>query len=484
MKRKQILILLMGAMMALSACQATPEEDVIVQKAEQQEKLTQAADVAPELVGKSLREQMNIPETISFQVTDSSGKHIYTADNAPVNVPDTDKASTANAIRDDFTDEDTKTWTEAFFGDAKVWKTEEYVATKSDYMDWINQENENWEQEKENLASDENNRAYIENYEKEHQDRINEMTAQMETAPETAPEPKYEAPEYKLVQSEDYQTVTENGYYNGFDITGKVGDMEASLSIYNSDWGTGGYYFLQTSETGYPITDDFWKTRTEEIPNNCKYSEEEAVQMVKDLLEKLQPGNNLTVKEINPTYNGSKMDELGNSLDSQIESYIGYQMLFVREVNGMQENTTMYSGTDDEEIEATYIPFGYERVEVNVGDEGITSFSWMNRMQEGEILQENVEMISFEKVQSIIEEQIMMKHADTKDIEVRQKVVSVDLGLMCVRKPNDNSSFTMVPVWDVYEIWEEAIIESDLWADTELTINAIDGSIINRGYRY
>ena len=33
MKRKQILILLMGAMMALSACQATPEEDVIVQKA-------------------------------------------------------------------------------------------------------------------------------------------------------------------------------------------------------------------------------------------------------------------------------------------------------------------------------------------------------------------------------------------------------------------------------------------------------------------
>ena len=95
--------------------------------------------------------------------------------------------------------------------------------------------------------------------------------------------------------------------------------MEANLSIYNSDWGTGGYYYLQTPETGYPVTDEFWKMRTEEIPNNCKYSEEEAVQMVKDLLEKLQPGNNLTVKEINPTYNGSKMDELGNSLDSQIE---------------------------------------------------------------------------------------------------------------------------------------------------------------------
>ena len=79
-------------------------------------------------------------------------------------------------------------------------------------------------------------------------------------------------------------------------------------------------------------------------------------------------------------------------------------------------------------------------------------------------------MISFEKVQSIIEEQIMMKHADTKDTkEVRQKVVSVDLGLMCVRKPNDNTRFTMVPVWDVYEIWEEASIASDLWADTELT---------------
>ena len=63
-------------------------------------------------------------------------------------------------------------------GNTKVWKTEEYVATKSDYA--LDQSgNWNRKREKENLASDENNRAYIENYEKEHQDRINEMTAQM-----------------------------------------------------------------------------------------------------------------------------------------------------------------------------------------------------------------------------------------------------------------------------------------------------------------
>ena len=48
-------LILAGAMLTLSACQATPTEDVIVQKAEQQEMLTQAAETSPDMEGKNLR---------------------------------------------------------------------------------------------------------------------------------------------------------------------------------------------------------------------------------------------------------------------------------------------------------------------------------------------------------------------------------------------------------------------------------------------
>ena len=119
---------------SLLGCQATPAEDVIVPKAELEEKLTEAAVVEAEDMGKPLRELLEAPEQVSFEVISDDGVSRVFADRAEVCLPETDRAGTARLVRDDFTDADTEAWTKAFFGDGEVWKYEVKVMTKADWL--------------------------------------------------------------------------------------------------------------------------------------------------------------------------------------------------------------------------------------------------------------------------------------------------------------------------------------------------------------
>ena len=63
---------------------------------------------------------------------------VYKAENAPGNCPGYRRSGgELPRNRCDYIDEDTKLWTEVFFGDREVWKTEEEVLTKSDYLEII-----------------------------------------------------------------------------------------------------------------------------------------------------------------------------------------------------------------------------------------------------------------------------------------------------------------------------------------------------------
>lgn len=488
MRVKHVIWGLTPVLFLLAGCQATPEEDVIVQKAEQEEKLTQAAEIEEEDIGKSLRELLEAPETVSFQVASSDGRQTYAAENAAVNVPETDKASTASALRRDFTDEDTRIWQEAFFGDAEVWKTEPYVTTKDEWLQMIHEMTKSMEAERESVDTE-----YLADWEEGFQRELDWMTEEMEKAPETAPAPKHETPEYQLLPDPNYKQ--EEGYYHTFSIDGVLDGVNCTLFLSNADWGTFGSFYKPVEQ--YGLSGDSWIDQGLEIPNACKYSEEQAAALVKELLEKLEPGNNLVLKTATPLYYpeegeygdaGQKEDgetgQQAEAVESPPKEWIGYELRFVREVNGLMENTTWYSGTDDEGAEEGYIPFGYETVDATVTDEGIISFFWQDRMAQGEILQENVALLPFARIQEIIETQLPMIHAGW-EVDENYRVMSIDLGLMCMRKANDNDSFTMVPVWDVYCGWlDESGDFSGVDVDTNLTIHAVDGSIINRGLRY
>ena len=197
-RRRRMELILAGAMLTLSACQATPTEDVIVQKAEQQEMLTQAAETSPDMEGKNLKERYQIPDSISFDVSSEDGMRVYKAENAPVIVPDIEEAAVASANRCDYIDEDTKLWTEVFFGDREVWKTEEEVLTKSDYLEIIANREASFEATKKDIEAGLGDGLTMEECLKDHEESMEFLTKRMEAAPEEAPEPGHQTPDYVL----------------------------------------------------------------------------------------------------------------------------------------------------------------------------------------------------------------------------------------------------------------------------------------------
>ena len=468
-RRRRMELILAGAMLTLSACQATPTEDVIVQKAEQQEMLTQAAETSPDMEGKNLKERYQIPDSISFDVSSEDGMRVYKAENAPVIVPDIEEAAVASANRCDYIDEDTKLWTEVFFGDREVWKTEEEVLTKSDYLEIIANREASFEATKKDIEAGFGDGLTMEECLKDHEESMEFLTKRMEAAPEEAPEPGHQTPDYVL---------TPGRQSDSFDITGDMDGETAVLVIDQGEWYTNAYYRLDTEEI--TLGADHWYNDGLELPNVCIYSEEEAVRMAKEMLEKLQPGNNLELRKCIPRYDPS--DEDYDNMLWQPESYCGYTLFFSREVNGLMENDT-FSGkvTEDPENDVN-VPFGYEEVEVDIDNKGIVFLWWENRMQAGEIQQENVQLLPFEKIQAIIEEQITMQDAAREiDWKIEDNVTSVELGTLCILTPNEKDVYTMVPVWEVYGTESNG---NQVGSEIVLTINAINGSIINRKNRY
>ena len=111
----------------------------------------------------------------------------------------------------------------------------------------------------------------------------------------------------------------------------------------------------------------------------------------------------------------------------------------------MENDTFSGKVTEDPENDVN-VPFGYEEVEVDIDNKGIVFLWWENRMQAGEIQQENVQLLPFEKIQAIIEEQITMQDAAREiDWKIEDNVTSVELGTLCILTPNEKDVYTMVP---------------------------------------
>lgn len=468
--------------LGLTSCQATPKEDVIVQKAELTEKLTQEAESDAAQNGKMLREQLGAPETVSFELTSSDGLGKILAEEMPVVIPETDRAGTATLLRDDFTDADTELWTKVFFADGEVWKYEERAKTKADWLaEWEKLQNVG-EQVRQNSECE-----WSEEDEARLQEQLDYYLAQMEAAPEEAPDLKKEAVEYRMAAHHD----EENGDYTMFDISGVVPGGEATLVLsYIPGNGTSGRYSRDQENSGIVyFADDSWQRQGIEIPNHCHYSEAEAIALLKAMIDQIEPENRLAVSLTEPIYEYKRDPESGEKL--QPEEYLGYQITFARTVGGCMENDTDYLGQGVEivvdesgrasQVSADFEPFGYEKIVGRVTDEGVIEFYWLNKMSEGELLADNVKLLPFDKIRDIMEQMLPMKLTGC-DCDPERRVTRLQLGLMAARTPNDNESYTLLPVWDAYWVVEA---EDAYWEEQNiLTINAIDGSIIDRNYRY
>ncbi|WP_160560132.1 DUF6034 family protein [Parablautia muri] len=168
----------------------------------------------------------------------------------------------------------------------------------------------------------------------------------------------------------------------------------------------------------------------------------------------------------------------------------GYGLHFTRTLEGIPVTYTNSEGTAMENNADTSWP--YEKLDIIFDTEGIADFKWSNPYSIEKLSDETVFLIPFSDIQGIFQEMIFKKYDDfleASDVELSLEIDEVHLGYMRVMDKGNVMEGTMIPVWDFFG--SETICNHDGETYTNnapytscLTINAIDGTIIDRDLGY
>ncbi len=177
----------------------------------------------------------------------------------------------------------------------------------------------------------------------------------------------------------------------------------------------------------------------------------------------------------------------GNILDG------GYYFHFTREVDGIPLTYTDAYGGALEDMDSTLTPWSYERCDVVVGDDGIQEVEIFNPYEVGEVQTEHVKLMDFESIVKIYEQMMEVTNADMADFEKQRTfhIRKIVLGYSRIYDPTrDNDAGLLVPVWDFFGGFDSEMddyLEKNNGEHSDqsfLTINAIDGTVINRDMGY
>lgn len=135
----------------------------------------------------------------------------------------------------------------------------------------------------------------------------------------------------------------------------------------------------------------------------------------------------------------------------------------------------------------------YESMTFLVNNDGIVSMEWINPYDVSEVITNNTSMMDFNDVMDIFNKMIVVTNAYlSDDMSKTINVDRIELGLMRITDPATRSSGLVIPVWDFFGdvsiAWKDGEISyselDDDPLDSVLTINAIDGTLVDRNIGY
>lgn len=485
-----IIVLSWAVMMA---CQPTPEAEIITQKEDIHTVIedysgesgeTQTGESAK---GQTLAMRLGVPETVEFNILAEEGRIQITGDHVPVEFPDTDKAGAAAIVRADPSDEKLWDMIGKFTGGVTLY--EPAPLTKEDYQAAIERTQEEINRIMESGSDVE--KLTIPSLEEEIQFR----QSQMETAP----------------SKDSLSLVPISGTWEkgegGMDvINGENQEGEMRYSVYAvSDPSVYTIALvkypkersvserLTTRATmelmGFPSDDPFWQQLDDTFSSvSCTYTQEEAAQAALDFLSEYGIDTTyIMVQKIEPV-------AWYNSQTSQFsQSCVGYQMTLCHGVGDLMPTITdnhimfMDANGDIPPENQGRVPYDYEAMTITVTDDGVVDFYWNNPMEVTEILSEDVAMKSFEEIKAIMDRQMVTAYesysfSDGYEQGRPLSIGKVTFGMMRVQNPDDESEYTLIPVWDVFA--SDEMTPEEVSTMSMLTINAMDGSIISRENGY
>ena len=158
------------------------------------------------------------------------------------------------------------------------------------------------------------------------------------------------------------------------------------------------------------------------------------------------------------------------------EEYV-WQCYFTKDIHGTEVTF------EDHEIESADLfrnPIRYESLSIAVSDKGVIGMTWQFPLAFKEQLTEDVKLMPISEVLEIAKKYFSVQ--DYRNLEINKMKLSYSR----IDKQGDEEAFYYVPVWDFYGTLPKD--EYDPWMDLDrysfLTINALDGTIIDRSLGY
>lgn len=484
MKMKAALIVFLLTGFLLSGCQQTPEINQVIHK--EQIYGSSSSDNRSEEVSEANNQESVLDNSGLFTKNYVSEKGMLEV-NISSTVINNDNGSfdTNFMVPVGFKSSLVKNIISYFFPNDEIYEDTSHILTKSDIQEkivalkskeWKIEENDNSQVDEgsswssnEGLISDSN--EYIEYLQK-----------QYETAPN----------EYPLnpISMDTIIDSNEKGINVG--IMGLPNGTIPTLEIAFSDDNMDNILSYRALPKGYDYFDIFQPLN--DTPRQLSLSVGDATEIATDLMKQL----GFEDYTISATYLGNKYDtnlaspEFFESRLYLEESPQCYIFRFSRTQNGLNANDVRFHDNDTLGVQNdTYIKlFKEEMIELAIDDSGIIGFTWEYPVGNKEVAQQNLSLLGASKSIDIFMDQMKQLGAGIESSGVgneTKRSINIDtirLGTMQAVAKDKKLTCLVIPVWDFYGYVVDGEDKKMNAGYSIMTINALDGSIIDRGVGY
>ncbi len=459
MKSKKCLLLYMSAAILMTACQSSPEEDIVVNK---NEGVLESA-----IKDSSSQEVSDAPDTYQDEFTNDAGDvtvqidaQVSTLDNAmPV----------IRVTPHEITGEEVKTWAEVLFDGQEAYEPN-HTLTKNE----IEAEILRYKQ----MAADKD--RLIEEYGSESQaqsmiDDYNRKIADYESMYDTAPEAVerktsdwnfhpydyYDAEASIRGGQADYESLKETSLLEAVSEDRMLMLTAANRSASDYVMHHIMFYRLEEGKTDIPYADT---------------SMEDAEKIADELIDTLGLGRDNW--------------DLALSADISISDDAVQQRLIYTPV--YEEIPVIYGPTINTKSEDLYAAnYEYTNLEINLYNGEIDSVWLFSPVDIVNIENEDVAVISFKEASNrfktlaqtsyTADQWIDPEDPTFDDVQARIETTQIRQGLFRIKEKDNSGEFLIVPVW----AFESNIYLNDIeWSSDICLINAVDGSVIDASLGY
>lgn len=465
MKRLLLLVLALTCAVLAAACQPTPTEVFVIEK-----DTDRMVEQASSDENGTLASALGIPDgNYVYEAADNTGKISVCAD-AEILTPDVDYLPVARVTGRNFTDQDVENIFNAVSQGAFP-VDENAPMPRFFYQHTLDR------------LLEHRDTGNLDKYDsiEELDAAIQEVMAQVASAPEQA------------------TPITPNFSINSSGIEGIArilsvlnNEVVSDLFVTNypeSDRGQDAEYirdiflraeFAHQTISGDAVTVSYGLTRNITLATPV-ISQQEAQTIADQAVAALELGDfTCTGKRIAPLFEGNAK----NSCKSV------YEFMYTRSVNGVSVTYTNDVSSWAPENGSNYSEgWAYEKLRIFINDDGIYGFLWYGPCTVTEILNEKATLLPFEQIQKIFEHMILTKYGDADGDEAGTRTINITqirLGLARVTEQDNNAYGLLVPAWDFFGVYDTGNgypIGYDGY-ESLLTINAVDGSIIDRQTGY